>query len=116
MFGTVKAKLKLDEGPNPISQTDFVEIYDSYLLTVLSECHQYAQTRGEVAAKGTIWCNSVFCSVYFTLNDAVLTPFAVFYTQNGLTNAVNCPLCMTFRTFGMSLIRQPFTRIRMKTR
>ena len=61
VWNGIKDKLKLDEGPNPISEADFVEIYDSYVLTVLSDCRQYAQTRGEVAAKGTIQCNLVFC-------------------------------------------------------
>ena len=111
VWNGIKGKLKLDEGPNPLSQADFVEIYDSYVLTVLSDCRQYAQTRGEVAAKGTIWCNLVFCSVYFTINDAVLTPFATIYTQNGLTNTVIYPLWRTFTTFGISLIHHPLTRI-----
>lgn len=52
----VKDAHQLDQGPNPLTQSDFMEIYDSWVLSCLSDCRQYAQTRGEVAAKGTIWC------------------------------------------------------------
>ena len=114
VWNGIKDKLKLDEGPNPISQANFVEIYDSYVLTVLSDCRQYAQTRGEVAAKGAIWRNLVSCPVYFTLNDALLTPFAAICTQNGSTSTAIYPLWMTFTTFGKSLIRQPLTQIRTR--
>ena len=87
----VKDAHHLDTGPKPLTESDFVEIYDSYILSCLSDCRQYAQTRGEVAAKGTIWCNFVFCSVYFTLNNAVLTPFLSIFAQNGSMTTEICP-------------------------
>lgn len=102
----VKDTHQLDKGPKPLTEGDFVDIYDSYILSCLSDCRQYAQTRGEVAAKGTIWCNFVFGSVYFTLNNAVLTPFLFLFAQNGSMTTVICPPWRTLRRFGSSLMRQ----------
>lgn len=49
----IKGDMKLEEGPHPITKDDFVDIYDSYVLTVLSEKRQYIQTRTMEASHGT---------------------------------------------------------------
>lgn len=53
----IKGKMKLEEGPSPLSLEDFIEIYDGVVLTALSGRRQYAQTRCEVAAQGTTFCH-----------------------------------------------------------
>lgn len=52
----IKDKLKLDQGPRPLSQSDFEEIYGSAILSALSGRRQYVQTRSEIAAKGKKCC------------------------------------------------------------
>lgn len=49
----IKDGLKLDKGPNAITEEDFIEIYESLVLSVLSDRRQYAQTRCKKAADGT---------------------------------------------------------------
>ena len=49
----IKDNLKLDKGPSALTQDDFVEIYDSVILSELSARRQYCQTRCKLAADGT---------------------------------------------------------------
>jgi hypothetical protein len=53
VWNGIKEHLKLEEGTSPLNQADFVEIYDTCVLTNLSVRRQYTQTRGHSAAKGT---------------------------------------------------------------
>jgi len=41
----IKDERMLDQGPNKLTEDDFVEIYDTQVLASLSEARQYIQTR-----------------------------------------------------------------------
>lgn len=62
----IKDKLQLDKGPDPMTVTDFVDIYESVVLSSLSDRRQYMQTRCKLAAQGTkfAYCG-LFC-LFFT--------------------------------------------------
>lgn len=49
----IKDRFSLDKGPNPMDLDDFTEIYESQVLTSLSNRRQYHQTRCQKAAQGT---------------------------------------------------------------
>lgn len=48
----VKEKLKLEEGSSPLKSEDFAEIYDSHVLSCLSNARNYVATRSKIAADG----------------------------------------------------------------
>ena len=48
----IKDKNKLDRGPDALDMDNFIEIYESEVLTQLSGSRQYTQTRAHAAAKG----------------------------------------------------------------
>ena len=55
----IKDKMRLDKGPSPLDLEDFRDIYESKVLSSLSERRQYFQTRCSEAAKGKF--NLWFC-------------------------------------------------------
>ena len=55
VWDEIKGKKKLEVGANPMTLTDFTEIYDSSILKSLSDCCQYIQTRCQDACEGTFW-------------------------------------------------------------
>lgn len=82
----IKDKLKLDEGSNPLAFEDFVEIYDSHVLSCLSNARNYVATRSKIAADGTeIFGLHCFLS-NFTPNQScpiLFCPFAEWMDENG---------------------------------
>lgn len=48
----IKDKLKLDQGPNALSEAEFVDIYDTAVLSELSSRRTYVSQRCGVAAEG----------------------------------------------------------------
>lgn len=57
----IKDRLQLEKGPNGLTVTDFVEIYDSVVLSALSDRRQYMQTRCKLAAQGKKFA---YCGIF----------------------------------------------------
>ena len=49
----LKERLKLEQKPKSLTRQKFSDIYGSAVLNAVSVARQYAQTRGQAAAKGT---------------------------------------------------------------
>ena len=47
----IKARQRLDRGPEKLTMEDFIEIYESQVLKSLSDCRQYVQSRTGVCIK-----------------------------------------------------------------
>ena len=53
IWNEIKDAQKLDQGDKPLNEKEFVRIYASVVSAELSLSHQYVQSRGQMAAKGT---------------------------------------------------------------
>lgn len=53
VWEAIKDNLQLDKGPKPLTLEVFTEVYESVVLSELSNRRQYVQTRCKIAATGT---------------------------------------------------------------
>ncbi len=102
VWAGIKDTLELDKGPNAMDEASFVEIYDSCVLSELSNRRQYHQGRcWKNAAWGTKFGYCVVFCVIFTINgpnSLVVPPF----TQTGSRNIMAiCPPLSKLRTSGI---------------
>ena len=76
VWAGIKGKNRLDKkGPNKLTEEEFVEIYDSFVSTILSEQRQYVQTRTSQCVKGK-------CHGKFGLNLHQMMPGDMLHTLN----------------------------------
>ena len=102
VWAGIKDTLELDKGPNAMDEASFVEIYDSVVLSELSNRRQYHQGRcWKNAAWGTKFAYCFLFCLIFTINgpnSLVVPPF----TQTGSRNIMAiCPPLSKLRTSGI---------------